>query len=518
MEKITFLKNKTALFIILLSFSITSCNDKLNLTNPSGVPNGTFWKTESDALFGLNGVFDAFQVGELAGTRYNEIDHLADNASTVNSQGWIEFETSTQTTTNARAIGRWKAYYTVIQRANLVINEVGKISAISDVSKKRIIAEASFLRAWSYLDLITLWGDVPLYIAPVGAFEKGKARTKKAEINDFLIKELTTVIIPNLPLTVPSSERGRITSDAAKALLGKIYLYKQDWTNSAAILKEIIDGKRYELFPNYARLFTLEGEYSKENLWEINFETGGVDNGETFAIRIDTNQAPLRPRSYWRPTDNFANSFLCTDGKPIADSPLYGTKSPLYATTTAKTKFGTRDQRLRATILTLADLTPGNKRIWNFFSNSTTANNNFAIGKYLTLTSTQYTGGPQNYYMIRYADVLLMYAEAQNEAVGPDASVYLATKLVRNRAAMPDYPVGLTKDKMRDYIRNERRWEFGYEHSRYFDLLRWRIAHLVLPTSGGKVFKNPRDYLWPYPQEEMDNNAEMKAGGQNPEY
>ena len=132
------------------------------------------------------------------------------------------------------------------------------------------------------------------------------------------------------------------------------------------------------------------------------------------------------------------------------------------------------------------------------------------------ITSTQYNGGPQNYYMIRYAEVLLMYAEARNEDAGPDQSVYDAVNEVRSRVHMPAYPTGLSQEKMRDYIRDERRWEFALEHQRYFDIIRWRIADITIPPIGGvKVFTSPRDYLWPYPQAEMDNNAALRTQGQN---
>lgn len=130
------------------------------------------------------------------------------------------------------------------------------------------------------------------------------------------------------------------------------------------------------------------------------------------------------------------------------------------------------------------------------------------------------SGGVQNYYVIRYADVLLLYAEAENEASGATANVYSAVNLIRQRVGMPNYPAGLTKDQMRSYIRDERRWEFALEHQRYFDLQRWGITGQVVtaasPLAGRKVFTEPRDYLWPYPQNEMDRNPAMNAAGQNP--
>lgn len=660
--------------VVFLATLLMACNKQLEIQNPNAVPVENFWASEADALAGLYGVYDAYQTNEMCAARYTEIDHLSDNATAVNnSGGWQDIESSTHISSNARILARWRAYYTIVNRANTVVAQVTAMppAAISEGVRQRIIAEALFLRDYAYLDLTTLWGDVPFYTTAVGPFDQGLGRTPKATLQAALVKELKTIVIPHLPVVIPPAEKGRISSDAAKALLGKIYLYQQDWQNAATVLKEIIDGGRYQLHPSFAELFTLAGEYSKENLWEVNFETGGIDNGENFSIQIDTSLAPIRPRSFWRPLENYANSFLCVDGKPVSTSTTYGPASPYYLPANASTgRFNNRDPRLKATMFTAADVLPSGRPLWSFLTSNPatafTASNNFAIKKYFMLTSTQYNGGPQNYYMIRYADVLLMYAEAKNELSGPDATIYDAVNAIRRRLTisenlsgakgtlsgsatatpntqgmsfdlsspivlkrvninlaanlsgnvtvslqnaagntlnsatinvaaatgtaqrvvtlplfftigagsgyrllltsalpiarettatypfvlfgagsitgtypatpggynyfynwqydilnstlhMPDYPAGLTQAQMRQYIRDERRWEFGFEHSRYFDLLRWRIADAVLPAAWNiKKFTNPRDYLWPYPQEEMDNNAAMKAEGQNP--
>lgn len=490
----------------------TACTKKqLDVVNPNQIPDKDFWQTETDALTGLYGVYDAFQHNQLAGKFYREFDNISDNAFTISGANWAEIESSFHNPITARILNAWTAYYTIINRANLVIDRVTAMPAgsISDESRKRIIAEAFFLKAYAYLDLTTLWGNVPLYEHYLGTFDNGNAATDKASIVSAMEEELRDNVIPNLPVTIPSPEKGRAGRGAAVALLGKYYLFNKDYSNAAATLSTLMTAPyTYDLYPKYDELFTLAGEFSKENLFEINFEAGGIDNGESFSIRIDTSVTPLVPQAYWRPTNELVNSYLCTDGSPIANSPVYGNTSPLYNTALP---YNNRDPRLRATVFTNLDNTPGGKKIWAY-----SANIRFAPKKYSMITSTQYNGGPQNYYMIRYADVLLMYAEAENEAVGADPSVYDAVNKVRNRAGMPDYPANLSQEDMRSYIRDERRWEFALEHQRYFDILRWRIADSVIPPIGGvKVFTNPRDYLWPYPQNEMDNNPALKAQGQN---
>jgi hypothetical protein len=184
---------------------------------------------------------------------------------------------------------------------------------------------------------------------------------------------------------------------------------------------------------------------------------------------------------------------------------LYGTKSPLY-NATGINKFSNRDPRLRGTILTAADVLSNGGKLWSF-NNA----NNYGIRKYIEITTAKYARNPQNFYVFRYADVLLMVAEAQNEVAGPNTLVYECVNKVRKRVSMPDYPVGLTQEQMRDRIRDERRWEFAVEWQRYFDLKRWGIIQDAIAASGvaEKVFTNPRDYVWPIPQTELDRNPNM---------
>jgi len=513
------MKQNIILMTILTSIiCLTACKkSSLTLTDPNNAVQNTYYKSEKEALSGLAGIFDAFQSNNLTGKRYREFDHLTDNATTVqNTGGYLEIENSTHGP-QSQLINTvfWPAYYTVISRANLLISDVTKMDSttINSASRKRIIAEASFLRDYAYCDLTALWADVPLSLSPLGPFAEPLSRTSKTEIYTKMIDDLLKVIIPNLPLQLTAAEAGRIGKGAAKTLLAKYYLYQKDYANAAIILKEVIESRVYSLYPDYAKLFTESGEFSSESVFEINFNSISVDVGENFSVRIDTAIALVVPSQFWAPIRSLVNSYLCTDGRPVAASTLYGTTSPLYV---AANPYNNRDPRLRATVFTNADNTPGGKKIWRW-----TDVNSFAVKKYTSISNVQFiSGGVQNYYVIRYADVLLLYAEAENEASGATANVYSAVNLIRQRVGMPNYPAGLTKDQMRSYIRDERRWEFALEHQRYFDLQRWGITGQVVtaasPLAGRKVFTEPRDYLWPYPQNEMDRNPAMNAAGQNP--
>lgn len=500
---------------ILVITSVSCRKGVLDLTDPNNIAEDDFWVTERDAMMGLAGIFDAYQEQHLMGSFYREFDHITDNATTVqDTKRWLQFETDAQNPSVDLVSRFWVRYYTIISRANRVIDRVAKMpeAALQESARKRIIAEAKFLRAYAYYDLTAIWGNVPFYTTSNEAFTTPKAATEKPEIYAGIITELRDEVIAALPETISTGELGRISKGAARALLGKFYLTDKQYSQAATILKEVIDSKLYTLYPDFGKLFSVEGEFSSESLFEINFSNRTLDAGENFSVRIDTNLAPTQPSGHWAPIPNLVNSFLCKDGKPISDNALYGTKSSLYI---AATPYLNRDPRLRASIFTSADVTSAGKKIWSWANN-----NSFAVKKYATFTAEQFPdGGPQNYYVIRYADVLLMYAEAQNEAMGPDATVQAAINMVRRRVAMPDVPATLSQTSMRQYIRDERRWEFAFEHQRFFDLKRWGILGPVTAAAlTKKKYSEPRINNWPYPLAEMDRNKALKAQGQNAGY
>ena len=497
--------------------SVSCSNEFLHLDDPNNATEETFWKTEQDALLGLAGVLDAYQSNNLMGKRYREFDHLTDNATTVNNQGWLEFENDTHTPSSDRVKSTWTSFYTVISRANEVMERTTALpeEVISAESRARIIAEAAFLRAYAYHDLVALWGAVPLYLESKGAFSTPEEATSKEEVIDFLLTDLTTHVIPNLPEAVLAAENGRIARGAAQALVGKLHLLRDDWEAAAAVFKEIIDAGNYALYPDFGTLFTESGEFSEESLFEINFVGSALDRGEQFSTRVDTNLAPTIPAMFWTPLTSLRDSYLAIDGKPIKEDTLYGSKSPLY---NSRRPYDNRDPRFQATLYTAADTMANGAVVWKI---GTSGNSTLAIKKYSILSSEQVQNqGPQNYYVIRYAEVLLSYAEAQNEAVGPDQSVYDAVNAVRDRVSMPHLPEGLSQHEMQQYIRDERRWEFALEHQRFFDLKRWGIlgptAHAAMPTK--KFYSEPRIHNWPYPLEEMDRNPALAEQGQNDGY
>jgi hypothetical protein len=525
---------KKLIYTLLIIAIVASCSkSKLELVNPNDVQAINFWKTETDALQGVLGVYDAMQNDNLAGSQYFRLDVMTDNLTTnTNSDSWLDLRNFAGTGQSARVIGFWRWWYTVINRANLVIDKVGTmpVGSLPDASRARIIAEARFLRAYAYHELIMIYQGVPYYTKPNEALSEGIAPIKGGLIADSLINDLNNNIIPNMPVT-DADGKGRATKGAAVALLGKLYMAKQDFVNAKATLSLLKQSPySYALYSNYAKLFTPEDEFNTEAIFQVNFSASQLDGGEGFSYRIDTTTNPAvtpfgAPRNSYQVVNQFRDSYLYTDGRPRTTSTIYGTVSPLVNTNSQAIN---RDPRYRTTFFNNLDTTVSRKKFWNFTSTGvafpSTANAGaVAVKKYFFISPIVYTNGnPQNYYLIRYADVLLMLAEAQLEVNSADPDIYTNLQLIRNRAGVtmftPAAWAALSTADKRTAIRDERRWEFGFEHVRFFDFRRWGAAYTkqrltaintAIPASTPDV----AFVQWPYPQQELDNNPALKATG-----
>jgi hypothetical protein len=211
-----------------------------------------------------------------------------------------------------------------------------------------------------------------------------------------------------------------------------------------------------------------------------------------------------------QPYQNLVDDYEMTDGKPITESPLYNAATP----------YVNRDPRLDLSIKLPGETWRNSAGVaWTGSYNSFTG---FLVEKYVDLSKAPFTTATatqtdQDYIHLRYADILLMFAEAKNEVSGPDATVYAAINQVRARTGINMPPVDQvkynTKEKLRDYIRHERRVEFAFEGQRYNDLKRWNIAHIKLPTlktpSNIPLVFELKNYLLPFQQSELDNNPQL---------
>jgi hypothetical protein len=448
-------------------------------------------------------------------------------------------------------LDNWAQKYEGIRFCNDLIKGLDG-SSLDSVFVARIISEARFIRAYHYIDLARRYGGVPI-ITKLQSLDNLDSlfvsRNTLDEVYDFIDNEFTEIAeyLPSAA-TLPEAELGRATKEACWAFDSKAMLFAERWAHSAELAKKVIDAGVYTLSSDYNALFQSYGG-DKEVIFEVLFN--GAEKGHSFDILA----YPFSFRADWGsqilPTQELVDSYEMTNGLPISDPASgYDSLNP----------FLNRDSRLAATVLYNGNIFKGKSMDYTISSNPAIVPNgpDAPLGD-VNNTTTGYNlkkfmdeslpDGPgwgvskTSWKELRYAEVLLIYAEAQNNAVGPDASVYEAINQVRERAGLPNLPSGLTKEEMFQRIVQERKVEFAGEGQRYWDIRRWHIGPQVLDGTvahgtfitriaenpDSLVYKKivvdkskrptfvylPRFDLMPIPQSEMDKNPNLE---QNPDY
>jgi hypothetical protein len=492
--------------IIILTCFFYSCDESFLDTQSTDTYNeANFWESENNAIAAINACYASLKANALYNNAINSMgmDNYTPNATMHG--GNIIMVLGTRNNSNVDLFrDRWNADYGGIGRVN---NLLGKIEAVpmDEPLKERTKAEAYFLRALFYHDLVMLYGGVPLITDPPSLEEhKDLPRdTKDAVIAQILIDLDNAASV--LPESYGSSDIGRATKGAALGLKARVLLYEERWQEAAQTAKQVMDMGIYELFSDYRGLFLAENDVNDEVIFDVQFLHPDFSTSYDVILELQINSAPI---------PNLVNSYLMTDGLSMDESPLYDPAKP----------YDNRDPRLHQTVVV-----PGYLFRGDTVSETKYFSSGFGWKKYTSykddLVEPDYQyNSEMNFKILRYADILLMYAEAQNEAAGSDASVYAALNEIRQRAGMPDIQAGLSKDAMREVIRHERRIELAGEGLYYNDIRRWGIAEDVMNTTvynrNGEVFMErvfvaPRDYLWPIHQETKEQNPALE---QNPGY
>jgi hypothetical protein len=508
---------------------MNSCKDALETQPNDRYTEDTFWTSEKTAMAGLTACYQVLTSNGLFGyaTPLWE-DTATPNAYNYdNSAGFGVIALGTHNATNAATgnivagvIGiRWQDCYRGIGRCNTLLEKIEPV-AMADALKERMKAEAKFLRGLYYSILATYYGGVPLILSPPDLDEQALLpRSTRAEVVEQVIKDLDEAAAV-LPVKHTGNDIGRATKGAAMAIKARMLLFEASplanpgndvakWQVAASAAKAVIDlpGTGYGLFPNYRQLFLPANENKQETVFDVQYSivTTGFGNSFDLINRLYNTNAPLR---------NLIDSYDMKDGLPPAQSPLYDASKP----------YENRDPRMYQTIVYPGD---------TYIGTVTTATNPFkqtgyGVKKYgiydkETTTNLINSAGRSetNYMLVRYADILLMYAEAQNELLSaPDASVRNAVELIRQRAGLLPYQVSATLNKaqMRELIRHERRIEFALEGFYYTDIRRWKIAEQVMP---GPIFNSQnqqivvrnfnaaRDYWWPIAETQRELNPNL---------
>jgi starch-binding outer membrane protein, SusD/RagB family len=467
---------KKIIYIFLGVFSLASCTD-LNESPASLITTEQFYKTESDALSAVTSVYNAaLNNGGL--TMYNRLFHLAfeimsDDAIAglrVTNADVRTISVLAHSTTNDRVDELWRESYVAINRANIVIARAPLIEMDATL-RTRLVNEAKFLRGLLYFNMVRLWGDLPLILNETGSLSKDAilvSRTPKEEIYKQIIADLTAA--EALPNSFTGADAGRATAGAAKSILAKVYLTRQEWDKAAAKSLEVINGPYgYDLFENYADVFNVATKNGKEHIFSVQCKSNVNGQGN----RLASSATPVG----------------------IAGVASAGTDEPEPSTYAL---FSADDKRRDVTFFTsLVSPTTGKAvnfapRFFKYFDPAQIGNP---------------TESAKNIPVIRFAEILLIYAEAVNEASGAGTEAYAAINRVRKRAGLAAL-TGLSKDQFREAVYTERRLELMFEFQRWFDLIRTKRMITELKKIG-KTNAAEKHYLHPIPQREMDLNPRL---------
>lgn len=500
------------LFAILLVTGLSCSKENLDQNPPDSVSTDIFWRSESDVNSAVAGVYSRLQQNFLGYERVY-LDGLTDNAFLWDNTNQPNFNLMTTGSLSASLGGALNNFYSTPYRAiascNYFLDNVDK-APMTEAKKNVAKAEVRFIRALSYFDLVQAYGGVVIYRNFPATLESAKiAKSTKEQVYAFIEEDLDFAIA-NLP---DEKYNGHAVKGSAQGLKGRVLLTEQKWADAVTVLQQVMTGGKFGLSNNYADLFRTAGQSKAAVNTEIMFSTQYL--ATTNPQRTSPGAAGMDIELGWyslmQPYQNLVNDYEMKDGKPITESPLYNPANP----------YANRDPRLDLSIKLPGEVwkNPTTNAVWG---GSYTSFTGYLVEKYVDLSRAPFTTATatqtdQDYIHLRYADVLLMYAEAKNEVSGPDASVYAAIDAVRQRPGidMPktDQAKYNTQAKLRDYIRHERRVEFAFEGQRYNDLKRWHIAHIKLPalsTPAGKplVFTET-NYLLPFSQNELDNNPQL---------
>jgi starch-binding outer membrane protein, SusD/RagB family len=483
----------------LAAMILAGCEGFLDKNLQGELTQTNFPVTESDALLATNAVYSTLLQWYYHSGGYPILDIMSDDSrkgSNPNDQVATlgPYDDFSITATQDGLDRWWATLYQGIKRANVVTEKVPSID-MDTLLRNRYVGEARFLRGLFYFDLVRAWGGVPKVTAlnpPVRL-----ARSSKDEIYSLIEQDLLYAVNNLVEKSgLEATDYGRATKGSAKALLAKVYLFRQDFVNAEKYALEVIHSDEYGLEPVYEDANGVNGEQGIESVFEIGAlgVEGDKGPGNQYANTQGVRGSPNRGWGFNRPTQDLRYSFETDD--PRLDATIIDLGEVLDGITILGD--GTTPDETKDAENNVIEVECYNQKVWVPGDN----------------TITQYG---HNRRLIRYADVLLMAAEALNENNKPDqALVYL--NLVRERARqgnnsiLPDI-TETGKDALRDRIIKERRSEFAMEGIRYWDLIRTGKAPAVLGPLG---FVEGKNELLPIPQNEID--LSQGALEQNPNW
>jgi len=474
--------HKLIYYLLFVGFiSATSCSDFLNENNPDSLQTNTYFKTEKDVDLAVNGIYAQLRNTNYYSNmcRYTEIHSdnttLSSGLKTATSGVYNEFDIYNLSKTNSVVQSAWDAMYLCINRSNYVLDNINTVS-MNDDKKQKYIAQIKFLRALSYFHLVRLFGDVPLVIKDINSEEEAKSykRMAKDSIYIQIVEDLKFVCeSPLQNQCIDASSIGRVSKVAGMALLGKVYL---------TMYADLSDNKKSNL---ENAIYYLESAYNLKSFSKLS----DINYADLFALSNETNPEIIFQIAYKGVTDlasNFAYLFQ-PEGKTGLTSLKVGSGYNLPESDLYTEYESVLDRRRTVSIGTVDGIR--------------------YCKKYVDLSNSEGLGG-NNWIELRYADVILMLAEAYNELGGNEPKVKSYLDMVRTRANLKTYDESSITyhskyPTFKEAILHERRVEFAFENQRWYDLLRFKKGQELIDYLNGKgyTFTN-RDRLLPIPYRE----------------
>ncbi len=573
-------KTKNVLFlgilIVCIALGTTGCSDDFLTTVPTDrVSSATFWSNERDFNTALNGAYNEMMGQDLDPLYFDGTTEIGYSHADWRRQH--EYVMGRANAQSGWSAGIWAQMYTGISRANEILFQLDEVGGdiLSQETANRIRGEALFLRGYFYHELLWMFGEVPVFTnVPSVEEARSVSRASRQEVYDRIIADLSEAEgLLGTRADLSSSDYGRATKEAAVAYQARTALYEASWQehhedntsrantlygtarDKAATIMNDAAYDHIQLHPNFRDLFTYAGEQSQEVILDYQKVSGqnGWSAWADFAPKTMGSEVNIAP------TRELVDRFPMNDGQSIGDSPNYDPSPPEITydgsgnpTVQTLGMYADRDPRFYATVLF-----PGaqfNGMVYNSYpscESGAPAGYCSPTGNRILLTdyNNTYTGytamkyvDPQdessptnsglNFIKMRYADVLLMYAEAKAELGELDQSVNDAIQEIRDRVnlPMPQDVTTMTQQEAIDFIRNERIIELAWEGLHLADIRRWGTAENVLdgnihgidiaedasgssfnkvPGQHTRSFEAPRDYLWPIPSGERDLNSNL---------
>lgn len=510
------MKNNFKIFIIpaiAIALTAGSCKKFLDQPVPGKLSESDFYKTDDDATQAVTGIYSLLEDEYTQGWNSMELlKVLPSDESNAGGNGpgdgpaFQAIDDFTQDADNTLIRACWQRCYYAIYRSNKVVNLVAQENDL----RKRLVAEAKALRAYNYFDLVMLWGDVPLVLDVLDPAEyTSTSRIAKATVYAQIEKDLAEAIAV-LPLksAFTSGDRFRISKGTAQALLGKVYLYQEKWEDAKKQFDAVIASGEYGLEPSISNVFAASGEFGRESLFELSFTTREGYNWSNFPWNSTTGQPKsnihvqyMGPRTEYytkAPGDSLLGGWgLSTPRKKLWDA-FITANDPV---------------RRKITMMSVDELVAGGGSwsapgLWDwegYFSRK--------YGSFSTQTSTangaiDALNYGTNWRLLRYADVLLMNAEAYFR-LGNESQALLFINQIRKRSGLSE--IAASGLQLFSALVTERQLELAYEGVRFFDLVRWNLADQELKTLG---FIKGKHELMPIPS----NDIRTAGLTQNPGY